>query len=341
MNDLFRQYQAPLLRVANNRFGRKFLGIDHEIKRDTKIVGLTPNSYVAETGRGFKKNGIWQKEYRMTVRGYPLFSRHLGLALTTLDIARDGLKYRRLPEYAGLLNYAGLTLDNRFPLILLASPETYYSNETGEGNVTTAGKATWTAARDPADGDQVNKTDGSQHIMGSKLAGPDFRAYRRFNNFDSSAVPDDANITACDYKSYYENAQSNADTTDIVAVANTQASSTDLVVADFDQLGATSIGTTRPTLASIAGSAAYFTIAIASGSLSLVSKTGYTKFGLRIGRDFDNSEPTGHNYATISTSYTAGTGQDPNIIITYTAAASGIPNKIYQLNQAVNRANTY
>lgn len=341
MNNLFWRYQSPLLRVANNRFGRKFLGIDHEVKKDTRIVGLSHNAYAVETGREFKKNGVWQREYKMTVRAYPLFARHLEAALSMLDIARDGLRYRRLPKYAGLLNYAGLTSDNRFPLILLASPETYYSNTTGEGNAFTSGKSSWTAARDPASSDDVNTTDGTQHLMSSKLSASDFRCYRRFNNFDSSAAPDNATVTACDYMSYYENAQSDVNSTNIYAVSSTQASPTSLVVSDFSKLGTASIGTTTPTLASIAGSAAYFTIAIAAGSLSLVNITGYTQFGLKLGLDATNTEPTGHNYATVSTSYTAGTTQDPKIIITYTTGAASIPNKIYQLNQAINRASTY
>ena len=184
---LFAEYQQPLLQFANTFNGRDFLGISHEVKDD--IFGIFPNGYVV------KKN---HNEYETTVRCYPVFAKRLHYALTSVDIAEDWAVrnkdiYRPLPSYAGLLNYAGLLKDFRFPNIMLLESGDLFATAAGDGGTFNTA-ASWATARSTSGATAAtgNATVGSDIL----LDGATYYCYRQWTPFDISALGTLATVTA-------------------------------------------------------------------------------------------------------------------------------------------------
>lgn len=309
---LFDTFQKPILRLANNRWGRKFLGIDKEIGLDKRISFLTPNSYSFETGRIIKEGGIWQKEYCAIARCADIFAKRLSIPLTTLGIARDKLIYRDLSQYRGLLNYAGITADNRFPEVLLLTADDQFCSL--DGNVYVVGAASWTAARDAATGTVTSPGGAYENSLASKISPTDWRVYRLY--FVWNLALGNIRVTNCDSK-FYHTADSlvDADNSTIILVSNSQASNTALVAGDFVNQGTTNLATAEIDITGLAN--AYFTLTLSSGNFNQVNPNGYTKFGLKIKMDAANTEPTGNNAASIAMTAAAGTSTDPKLAISY------------------------
>lgn len=140
---------------------------------------------------------------------------------------------------------------------------------------------------------------------------------------------------------------SNPDSRSVCVTESTQADPTSLVIGDFDAITLNSPTEliTRKTFASWSTTAFNDMTLNASGIAAINTVSGgYTKFCVRYDSDIDNVSitPIDQRYNAVNgySADQAGTSEDPTITGDY-SAAGGIPNKIYQLNQAVNRSNTY
>lgn len=151
---------------------------------------------------------------------------------------------------------------------------------------------------------------------------------RGFFLFDTSALTAAATISAAvlsfiaNTKDDSLSGESSANSA-VVLVASTPASNTDLVDADFSQVGTTEFGRTgnQSTISTVA----YNDITMNASGIAAVSKTGVSKFALRYGWDFDNTI-TGLTWlATLIQEITGvyaeavGTTTDPKLVVTYTA----------------------
>lgn len=116
---------------------------------------------------------------------------------------------------------------------------------------------------------------------------------------------------------------------DACLVQHTQADPADLVLGDFGGAGTTE-GASRATCPTGPGSAWGFTLN-ATG-LTWIDKAGYTKLCLRGAKDLDNTDPAEENTFTHKASETAGTTEDPTLVITHTTPAAAAflrPGKVW------------
>ena len=100
----------------------------------------------------------------------------------------------------------------------------------------------------------------------------------------------------------------------ICLVASTQASTTDLVDTDFNDVGTTQLATAIPMSSWNASGPNVFTLN--SAGLAHLNKTGVTKFALRHSADLNNVQPSTDNSVGIYYSEQTGTSNDPVLTVT-------------------------
>jgi hypothetical protein len=141
--------------------------------------------------------------------------------------------------------------------------------------------------------------------------------------FDTSAIADSDTITDATYSFYaFNTGITDTDGETYHLVTSNPASNTNLVAADYNisNFGSTSLASIA--LASITINA-YNDLTVNGTGLGLISKTGVTKFGHRMGLDISNTQPsTGGNQAPIYTADEAGTSKDLKLVVTHTAGGA-------------------
>lgn len=142
--------------------------------------------------------------------------------------------------------------------------------------------------------------------------------------FDTSALPDTANISAATF-SLMGNPGLKSDgcscTPNINVYASTPASNTALANGDFAQIGNTALCDTPVTYASWSNTV-YNDFALNNTGIAAISKTGITKLGVRNpSKDVAGVAPTWSNscesYLGCCSADRAGTSEDPKLVITY------------------------
>jgi len=292
MNRLFKEYQKPLLRLANNRFGRKFLGIEEK----DKIIQLTPNLYVAKFGNKFKVKAFCADE----------FAQRLRFPLSAVDILKSPFKkideYAKLSTYKGLLNYAGLLKDNRFPFVLLTDTGNLIPSYDKSMRIDAAGS--WASQREATSADVISAAAPSYAAMYCDFGGGEYSALTRaFFPIDLSAIPPSAVFSAGTFKHFTSGTvdpSSNINAMDLVLTKATPADPTNMVMADFDQITLNS-----PPEGSNArcpnedwnhdGDSHEYTLNATGYGWATAAVGGYLTFCIRNSRDVDNVAPTGMN----------------------------------------------
>ena len=147
---------------------------------------------------------------------------------------------------------------------------------------------------------------------------------RGFALFDTSILGADTISDAV--MRLFVTAKTDAFTEGIDIVSSTPASDTNLVTADFDQLGSTSFANIA--IASITTSA-YNDFTLDAGGISNIDGAGISKFGQRITADTTDTEPTwiilAKSEVVIDSPATAG--QEPELRVTHSGAASFTPKQ--------------
>lgn len=187
---------------------------------------------------------------------------------------------------------------------------TDYVAGSGDGNIE-ATDATWATVR--------GATTGSASSAGNPItveASTGYIINRVFIPVDTSGIADTDNVDSCVLDAYWQATGSDGDTTSVHLVQTSQASTSTLADADYDNLTFTSGGS--ETLSGLAESARD-TITFNATGLTWISKTGFTKIGLVNSRDFNNSAPTGSNIQQLRS--TEGS-DDEKLTITTTAAVT-------------------
>jgi len=151
---------------------------------------------------------------------------------------------------------------------------------------------------------------------------PETYIYRFFSPFNTADLPDDAVISGANYKFVVYTDSSDTDF-DATIVQTTQASGSALVGEDYDTQGAVSGGSVN-TAGIAVGS--YTTIAMNATGYGWISKTGYTKLGLRSSNDINDIPPfdsypmcMGMGSMEYLNVYSSDTpGSEPKLEVTYT-----------------------
>ena len=164
---------------------------------------------------------------------------------------------------------------------------------------------------------------GTTMYLGQKFATPTYTIYRGYLSFDTSAIPDDATVTAAT----------------LALRANYDGSATDFKLqvywfnwteticlnksTDWPVYGSGTLeGTFRDTADGWVSGIEY-TMAIST--LANINKTGDTKMGLVSKNDVDAVAPTQNEYVVIRTQEQTGESEDPRLDVTY--SSGGVPRQ--------------
>lgn len=192
---------------------------------------------------------------------------------------------------------------------------TFYS-AAGDGSISAA-STVWATARDATTGTAVDN-EATRYMMADK-DGATYTVTRAYFPIDTSAIPDGDTISSATFSVDNDGFLSGSVLTGLIQT--TTASDSSIVAGDFDALTLNS--PTEGTDARVAlTSTGYKDFVMNASGISWVSKTGYTKLGLRISNDIDNSAPTVRNYVHLYHSEQTGTTNDPKLVVVHSAAAA-------------------
>lgn len=178
--------------------------------------------------------------------------------------------------------------------------------------------AVFSTARGAATG-EFNFDTATTSSVSAQFSGGVYEIVRMFLPTDTSGIVDTDTITsAILYLRTSSKADANSDS--LYIVPTTQASTSALENTDFSALSFTDLGNLA--LASMPNNQ-YNGITLNATGLTNISKTGVTKIGVTVGRDFNNSAPTGVNRLIVEMSEATGTSTDPYLEVVTTAAATG------------------
>lgn len=309
---MFNDYKKEVFNLANTEGGRYLLG----------KLGQKPQHRIVDIGKDYFTEHLEGNLYQSTF--YPRVPvKHLFLPiLTKTEIAEEYVK----DKYDAFLHYSMLQPKNyKYPQIFLnettfnpdADPEStsvdghvYYSLS-DQTFATIRGAATGTSAS-PSNADL-----SVAEIYSSNLADKWNTIVRGFFLFDTSSLTEAATISSATF-SIYGTAISDVFDQSIGMITTTPASNTDLVVADYDQVG-TTLQASAIDLGSYSASA-YNDFTLNATGLGNISKTSISKFGTSLSCDYGNSEPTwAQNTYARAKCYLADQGSnEPKLTVTYT-----------------------
>jgi len=245
--------------------------------------------------------------------------------------------YRKLLKVYLRKTVPAAFLENATYPVYTDHPTSYYSGA-GDGYVEFSSTdvydwdTVWDATHDAATGTSAPYTGAyayAPELINDWATTFTLSLARAFYPFDTSAIPDGATITAATLNLYCKEKRFGLtgayDYFNVVQT--TQASSSALSTADFDQCGtihSPTVGASNVTVSTLS-TTAYTSISLNSTGLGWVSKTGYTKLGLRIGRDLADADPVGvddndSDKARFYCSEQTGTDKDPYLEITVSEA---------------------
>ena len=191
---------------------------------------------------------------------------------------------------------------------------TSYYTGAGDGYVQNTG-STWSTVRGASVGASANYQAATATVGARYPAG--YYIERDFLPDDTSGLTSDANIQSASL--FVKPSNVTAGGRSYVIIQTSQASTSSLVLDDFDALilNAPTEGSAR-----IADSAfsvnTYKEIALNASGLTWISKTGWTKIGLREAvKDIDNVAPTDNAFINLYMSEQTGTDSDPYLSVVY------------------------
>lgn len=179
--------------------------------------------------------------------------------------------------------------------------------------------ATWSTIRDATTAAKVDN-ETRRWVMADK-DGATYTISRAFFNFDTSAIPDTDTVSAATLTLTVDLAGEGTAMGGVIQT--TTASDTALVDGDYDALTLNSAPEATTSRVSMVTTGAKNFVFNATG-IGWVSKTGYTKLGLRLDKDLDNSAPTARNYCGIYFSEQTGTTSDPTLVVVHAASSVNV-----------------
>jgi hypothetical protein len=317
MNELFwfEAFQSLLLRVVNSGYGRQLMGIDTELPEIVLITKsaihyrLGENEYQAQFYVGAKFANVIR--YR-----WPEFKRYARF-------------FYDMPNFFTLLNMNGVAVPAHATSTHYPAPST--GSSTVDGSTYRNGVYEALSTKRAGAGNSGNATDDEIRAELGRGAATNYRNMARGHFcFDTSSLPDGLDVITAATVSLYLKATIGVVTKNTTSAMTAchidspsgQASASALVAADFN------IGNWEDTTyAEIAGGslamAQYNVFTLSSAGRALITKTGITYLGSRIGNDVDTGPEIQfqNDDSTIGTDarsadYT-GTTRDPKLTVTY------------------------
>lgn len=302
----FHKHQKVLRWLANTKVGRHIFRINKNSSvGKNKIALIEPNAI-------YWVNEVTKEKAALTAefRTHDKYSKRLYHAFYPIWWTMhflDWLVFDRF-EWAHRWNFGFLTLTE-----FCGSGS---GGTTVDGTITAA-NATWATAQGATTG-TVDKTSASGYIARASLVTGTYHIFRGFFTWNTAALTSAAIISSV-VASFFDTGggdDSNTDATSLDIVQSTQASNNDLVANDYDNVGTTSFFNIA--LGSWTASSSYHNCTLNANGIANISKTGVSKYAVRINRDLANSAPTGSNQRSIFYGDQSGTTNDPKLVVTYT-----------------------
>jgi hypothetical protein len=285
------------------------------IKEKDPIVRVNPNGWHFWLGGN---------QFKAELRTYNVVAKYFLPFFAYEEILKEdlNLRFKDNPErYAGFLHFNQLERSPSLPTIFLDTLPTKYS-ESGDGYTTygAAGK-TWAQTVAAAEGINATYNISELYLINDKswVSGTVYALSRVFLAFDTSALPSGASCSAANVSLNLHS--KTGDDTNACITLGSQASTSEIVVADYNNIGATEFASRVEYATWTADAHSAFALN-ASGLAAIVD--GYTKFAIRGHRDVDDSDPgAGTKNLVFHASEETGTAKDPKIDITYTVPIGG------------------
>lgn len=210
-----------------------------------------------------------------------------------------------------------------------ASPET--SSVDGYIRYETGASGSWVEAHDATDGTSVDTDTAGILFVGSGESNSqtgNYRIIRAFVLFDTSSIPDGDDIDSAVLSGMARN-KSDLDN-DAQAYINvfetTPASNTDLVLADYDQIGTTKLSSDADITSIDATDTVYTDFTLNGSGIALINKTGVTKLGFREGHDVENVQIANNvdNFVWFNQADQTGTTKDPKLVVEHTTPSTPV-----------------
>jgi len=149
--------------------------------------------------------------------------------------------------------------------------------------------------------------------------------------FDTSIISASGTISSAVFSGYGIQKEAGNGSPDLHLASSSPASNTDLVAADYQQVGITSFGSI--TYANFTG-LQYNDITLNAAGVTNISKTGISKFSLQTSWDINNSftgawVSLANTDFRIGTAELTGTSEDPKLVVTYTVPANSKQDVIW------------
>lgn len=327
-NRWFKQQQELLLWMANTPYGRDLLCIPKHFPKITEIskkhitgvldVKKVGNQYIVQKLSDFRPGAKYGNVIR---HRWQLFQEYAQEYYRVKEPF-----FRKFPILFPVTPYAGMpcyTVTTVYP-----DPDPETSTVDGPvGNDIAPSTDTWANIRGGTGtlnaGPSVTTQDPN---VGYSQGATNWKwMYRSIYLWDTSSIPDTDTIDSATLSPFGAGTKRETlASQEIVPVTSTPASNTDLVGADFNQLGTVAQAPVI-TVASYS-TTAYNDFTLNATGRGNISKTGISKFGTRMEGDRADAEPAASNSAaSVDGNYAeaTGTGNDPKLAVTHSAAAAG------------------
>lgn len=316
--EFFAKHQHALVAFANSRVGRMFFAFKGvAISEDFKVYEIMPNR-VSGNWRYDKKRDRVVMDTVFFRR--PRFQLRFEQAYAMIARVVTPLAAWRLLQPQGAM----------MALPLFALTTSNFTDPGVDGQVQRESVNETFATIRAGAGNFADPTGGTTMNIGLRCSASVNQfsiMWRSILTFDTSSIDDGDVIESATLSLYGNDKDVTIGTTTAEIVAATPASNTTLVAADYAQTGSTSFGS----IANAAfTAAAYMDVALNASGLANISKTGYSRFGVRSGWDYNNSFTgtwiiNSFGYWAFQTEETSGS-KDPKLSVTHSAPATGFKN---------------
>lgn len=308
----FKENQELLLGMANTTHGRELLCIPKDYP---KIVEIGKCHLKATLGNGkylydFRVGAKWANVIRYKWEQFNSYARYFVTDNHSVVLSP-------LTKYSRSLV---ATTTTKYPD---PDPETTtVDGRTGKGDSTN-----WATTQTSATGEAIRtlSNEASEISTRSRRVGTStYEIHRGYFLFDTSSIDDAETINSATFSLYVlSTSDGDNDGQDYIALTSSSpASNTNLVDADYNDLGTTKYATDID-IGSISTSA-YNDWTLNATGLAAISKTGVTKLGTREGHDIENATIADSSRNDIEHYFAdqTGTTNDPKLVVVSSAAAT-------------------
>lgn len=205
-----------------------------------------------------------------------------------------------------------------------ASPES--TSVDGYVRSNSGGANTFLTDHDSISSTGSNDTQNELYVIARPSENP---IWRSFALFDTSSIPDTDTIDSATISLQADTSYGNANSAEIVIVDSFPASNTAIAAGDMDAFDLHQDTVYSRVELSAITLDVYTDFTLDSNGIANISKTGVSKFGMRVSLDADldaghtGTIPTNSNGVHFESADNGGTTMDPKLVVVHSAAAAG------------------